>query len=127
MGMKSNSSHFSGGSGAGGNSRRTGKLPLKLNLQLFAKMPKNDSQIKHIMAERKGHMPDSPKNRALLESVSDDERNYIGKDSHGNKRYAKIINGKQVWVSARNGIIQDGGVNETPYRTLHDKKGGFKK
>ena len=38
-------------------------------------MPKNDSQIKHIMAERKGHMPDSPKNRALLESVSDDERN----------------------------------------------------
>lgn len=127
MGMKSKSNHFPSGSGAGGNSKRIAAFNLKFNLQFFAKMPSKEAQIKHIMSERKGHISDTPENRFLLESVSSDERNYVGKDSHGNARYAKIINGKQVWVSARNGIIQDGGINETPFKKLYDKKGEFKK
>lgn len=55
------------------------------------------------------------------------KKNYVGKDSYGNTRYAKIVDGKQVWVSVRNGIIQDGGINEKPFKKLYDKKGEFKK
>lgn len=54
------------------------------------------------------------------------KKNYVGKDSYGNTRYAKIVDGKQVWVSVRNGIIQDGGINEKPFKKLYDKKGEFK-
>lgn len=127
MGMKSKSNHFPSGSGAGGNFKRQGGFNFKLNLQLFAQMPSKEAQIKHIMSERKGHIIDTPENRSLLESVSSDEKNYVGKDSHGNTRYVKIVNGKQVWVSVRNGIIQDGGINEKPFKKLYDKKGEFKK
>ena len=53
MGMKSNSNHFRETNGA-----RKGLL-LKLNIQLFANFPKNESQIKHIMRDDKGHLVDN--------------------------------------------------------------------
>lgn len=108
MGMKSNSNHFRGTNGA-----RKGPL-LKLNIQLFADFPKNESQIKHIMRDDKGHLVDNVANRALLISLSDDKNAYLGKDKRGNEWYAKMIGSKQLWVVVRNGIIQNGGLNDSP-------------
>lgn len=118
MGMKSKSGHF--GNSAGGPSKRTGKF--KLNMQLFAKMPKQRAQIMHIMANRPGHMIDTPENRAILETISSDERNFIRSDSRGFNIYSKVVNSKEYLVYERNGVIQDGGVNTTNFK--HHKKGG---
>ena len=120
MGMKSKSGHF--GSGTGGPSIRNGKF--KLDLQQFAKMPKQKSQVKHIMADRPGHLRDSARNRAMLEKISKDSRNYKGTNIHGNKVYSKIVKGNEIWVYTRNGIIQNGGSNGKNYK--YHKKGGNK-
>ena len=122
MGMKSKSGHF--GNDTGGPSIRQGGFPFKLNAQLFAKMPKQRAQVKHIMADRKGHLPNSRKNRKLLESISHDSKNYIGKDTNGNKIYSKIINGNEYWVHVRRGIIQNGGCNGLNFRhhTIEGRK-----
>ena len=122
MGMKSKSAHF--GSGSGGPSKREGGLNLKLNLQLFAKMPKQRAQVMHIMAKREGHMIDTPENRRILERISDDKKNYIRSDPRGFNVYSKVINGKEYWVHERNGIIQNGGVNIKEF--YYHKKGGKK-
>ena len=111
MGMKSKSAHF--GSGSGGPSKRQGGLIFKVDLQFFAKMPTKRAQIMHIMANRVGHLIDTPANRKILETISDDENNYIFTNHNGNRVYAKVINGDQYWVYSRNGIIQDGGVNKS--------------
>lgn len=121
MGMKSKSGHFAG-SIAGGPSNREGGLGFKLKIQLFAKMPKQRAQIKHIMADREGHVSNSSKNRKILERVSSDSRNYKGGDGHGNKIYSKIIKGKEYWVYVRSGIIQNGGANEPGQFKFHKNR-----
>ena len=108
MGMKNNSNHFKGTNGA-----RKGPL-VRLNLQMFAEFPKNESQIKHIMRDRKGHLVDNVENRTLLISLSFDKNAYLGKDKRGNEWYSKMIGSKQLWVVVRNGIIQNGGINDSP-------------
>ena len=122
MGMKSKSAHF--GSGSGGPSKREGGLRFKVNLQYFAKMPKQRAQVMHIMAKREGHMIDTPENRRILEKISDDKKNYIRSDPRGFNVYSKVINGKEYWVHERNGIIQNGGVNTKEF--YYYKKGGKK-
>ena len=122
MGMKSKSAHF--GSGSGGPSKREGGSKFKLNIQQFAKMPKQRAQVMHIMAKREGHMIDTPENRRILEKISDDKRNYIRSDPRGFNVYSKVINGKEYWVHERNGIIQNGGVNTKEF--YYYKKGGKK-
>ena len=124
MGMKSKSNHF--GNGAGGVSTRKGGLPFKLNAQLFGKMPKKRAQIKHIMADRAGHLPNSSKNRKMLEKISRDSKNYIGKSAVGNTIYSKIIKGNEYWVYVRSGVIRNGGSNGKNYR-YHDAEGRKKK
>ena len=124
MGMKSKSAHFAG-SNAGGPSTRQGGLSFRLNLQQFAKMPKHKDQLNHIMANRKGHIPNSKKNQKLLVSISRDSKNYIGK-KNGNTIYSKIVNGEEYWVHVRKGIIQNGGSNGKNYR-YHNNEGRKKK
>ena len=108
MGMKSNSNHFMGTSGAK-------KIEmLKLNIQFFARLPKNESQIRHIFRDDKGHLMDNIQNRNLLISLSKDKDAFLGIDNRGNEWYAKKIGTKQLWVVVRNGIIQNGGLNDKP-------------
>ena len=46
---------------------------------------------------KKGHIPDTPKNRDLLQETCNDEHNYLGTDKNGNRWYAQILpDGSQV-------------------------------
>ena len=108
MGLKSNSNHFVGTNGS-----RRGLL-LKMNIQLFAKLPSNDSQLKHILRSSEGHLVDNANNRKKLEKLTEDEKNYLGTDSQGKRWYAKQTAEGQLWASVYNGIISDGGINKKP-------------
>lgn len=80
------------------------------------KLPSNDAQIKHILRKAEGHIEDTPENRALLESVANNSENYKGTDMHGNRWYSKMLpDSKQIWVSVKNGIIQNGGINDSEH------------
>ena len=116
MGMKSKSGHF--GSDTGGPSIRQGGLRFKLNVQMFGKMPKQRSQIMHIMRESEGHLADTPHNRKIIVDITNDKKNFLGLNKHGNEVYSKTINGVQYWAYVRDGIIQDGGANYTNHRDL---------
>ena len=76
------------------------------------RFPAHDSQIKHIFRKKNGHTADTPENRELLLRVCNDESNYMGTDQNGNRWYVQILSdGRQVWVTTRDGIIQNAGIN----------------
>jgi hypothetical protein len=79
------------------------------------RFPNDDSQVKHIFRRRRNHIEDTVKNRQLLLETGKDRMNYKGKDDWGNSWYAKTLdNGREVWVEIRDGIIQNGGINQIP-------------
>lgn len=87
------------------------------------KLPPNESQLKHIFRKAPGHMEDTRENRALLLEVANDTKCHIGKDGRGNEWHCKNLDdGRQIWVSIRNGVIQNGGINQPP-RTWNDYSG----
>jgi hypothetical protein len=67
---------------------------------------------------RKGHLPDTPENRALLLEVASDLQNYFAKpDKRGNMWCEKILSdGTQLWAQVRNGKIRNGGLNSLPIK-----------
>jgi len=80
-----------------------------------ARLPTNNSQTKHIFGNRTGHLPDTPANRQLLVNTTGNQNNLLGTDQFGNKWFAMIrSDGSQVWVQTRNGVIQNGGLNNPP-------------
>lgn len=79
------------------------------------KLSSKPSQLKHMFADRLGHLPDTPENRALLESVANNPNNYLGTDSMNTQWYAQIQpDGSQIWARVWNGSIFNGGINEIP-------------
>jgi hypothetical protein len=79
------------------------------------RLPHNDSQLNHIMRNKKGHLRDTPENRWKLLQVARDERNFKGIDRNGNRDYRVLIDkNNELWVKVRNGIIQNGGLNSPP-------------
>lgn len=73
------------------------------------------SQLKHMFADRPGHLLDTPENRALLESVANNPNNFLGTDSMNTQWYAQIqSDGSQIWARVWNGSIFNGGINEIP-------------
>ena len=90
------------------------------------KIPENDSIVKHIFRVKKGHLLDTPENRALLEEVSNEDKNFKGRDRYGNEWYSKILDdGRQVWVETRNNNIIEGGINDNP--ATWDESTGYKR
>ncbi len=88
-------------------------IPDELRWQI--RLPSDDSQLKHIFRRARGHLEDTPENRQLLLNLANDEKHHIGKDSYGNDwHYKQLEDGSQLWVSSRNGIIQEGGLNSPP-------------
>lgn len=89
------------------------------------RLPKNDSQIKHILREDEGHLPDTPENRRLLVEWANDRSMHVGKDNRGVDWHASLNkDGTQNWVSHRDGVISDGGVNKIP--RVFDQETGLK-
>lgn len=79
------------------------------------RLPENDAQLKHIFRKSEGHLEDSPGNRQLLQDLANDMKHHAGKDIHGKDwHYKELEDGSQLWVSVRNGVIQDGGLNRPP-------------
>ena len=83
------------------------------------KLPENDSQLKHIFRDSPGHLLDTSENRKMLLDLANDSKYHIGKDVSNNLDWnSKLINdGKsQLWVSTKNGVVQNGGVNTPPIK-----------
>lgn len=79
------------------------------------RLPPNGSQLAHIFDDRPGHLPDTPRNRQLLLDLVNDRDNFRGFDVYGNDWYIEIDSqGRQLWGQTRDGIIQEGGRNDTP-------------
>jgi hypothetical protein len=77
--------------------------------------PANDGQRGHIFRDALGHVADTAENRRLLIEVASNPANRIGVDRFGNTWSTMILpDGSQAWVSVRNGVIQNGGINLTP-------------
>lgn len=79
------------------------------------KLSSKPAQLKHMFANRPGHLPDTPENRALLESVSNNPSNYLGTDRMNTQWYAQTqSDGSQIWARVWNGSIFNGGINDIP-------------
>jgi hypothetical protein len=78
-------------------------------------LPENPSQLSHIFRDAPGHLPDTPANRQLLLNTGTKPSNSLGINRFGNDVFVSTrADGSQVWVEIRNGIIQNGGVNNPP-------------
>ena len=87
------------------------------------KLPKDESQLRHIMRDGEGHFHDSSENRTLLEELSNNPKTHVGKDELGKDWHASYNeDGSQNWVSHKDGIIQNGGINKIP-REFDEKTG----
>jgi RHS repeat-associated protein len=103
--------HGSAGAPAAGGARAAGGEASKGG----ARFPDKAGQIKHIFRDAPGHLADTPANRRLLQDVADDASTTLGTDKFGNAWSARTLDdGTQVWVQTRNGVIQNGGLNQTP-------------
>ncbi len=88
---------------------------ISINDRRVNELPNNDAQIKHIFAEREGHLADTPENRTLLTDLANDASKYVGKDRYGNLWNISITtDGSQIWARYQNGVINEGGKNTTP-------------
>ena len=51
----------------------------------------------------------------MLEDVANNPVNRLGSDRYENVWYAEIQpDGRQIWARVRNGVIDDGGINDSP-------------
>lgn len=75
----------------------------------------NDAQLKHIFRNDVGHLSNTENNRRRVLRLASEEKNFLGVDKFGNEVYAKTLkNGKQLWAYVRNGVLINGGLNNTP-------------
>lgn len=80
------------------------------------KLPKDDAQLKHIFRNEEGHIPDTAENRKKLLELANNRSAHVGKDCRGNDWHIMINeDGSQTWVVSRNGVIQNGGINNPPH------------
>ena len=90
------------------------------------KMPRNNSQLKHIFREDEGHLPDTPENRKLISDLANDCHYYVGKDKYGNDWHVRLNeDGTQDWVRHQNMVINEGGRNIEP-KPWNPKTGLYK-
>jgi hypothetical protein len=69
----------------------------------------------HIFRDARGHLPDTPAKRRLLQGVADDASTTLGVDKWGNTWSARTLgDGAQAWVQTRGGVIVNGGLNQVP-------------
>ena len=78
-----------------------------------AQLPTDPNRLHHIFRPRpSGTLADTPANRELLTKVASDPDTHVGTDIHGNRwHYNFDRKGNQIWVTVKNGVIQNGGLN----------------
>ncbi|MCW5736952.1 MAG: hypothetical protein KIS73_22695 [Enhydrobacter sp.] len=87
------------------------------------RFPERKAQRAHILREEEGHLPDTPENEGLLLDLANDREARRIIDQFGVAWMERMLpDGRQLWVSVRDGIVQDGGINQVP-RALHPKTG----
>ena len=80
-------------------------------------LPTDKAKINHIFRNAPGHLPDTPQNRKKLLRLAQDRSKFKGTDRYGNSWHIEeTSDGKQTWVRHRDGIINEGGQNDTPRR-----------
>ena len=78
------------------------------------RFPENPGQLGHIF-KPSHNLIDTVANRQLIIDVANNPASRQGIDRFGNVWSAATqVDGTQVWVSTRNGIIQNAGVNISP-------------
>lgn len=66
--------------------------------------------MSHIFRDDVGHLSNTPENQRTLVNLVNNPANSLGTDQFGNQWFAQTLpNGSQLWGSARNGVIQNGG------------------
>ena len=91
-------------------------------------------EVPHVFSKAKGgqlpkngHVFDTPEHRRIITETFMDKKNFIFKDEHGNKFFAKLLpDGTEAWVRKYNGKVYSAGINDTPkyfniYRSIKDK------
>jgi len=80
--------------------------------------------MKHIFRNETNHFKDTEENRKLVTEIANDWRNLKGKDDRGVAWYSRQEeNGKQAWVSTRNGEVQNAGINSI--KRIFNKRTGL--
>jgi filamentous hemagglutinin len=78
-------------------------------------LPTNQSQLKHIFRNEKGHLKNTLANQKLIKDLANNDKYFKGKDRYGNSWNVKLDNkGRQLWVVYQNGKISEGGRNNEP-------------
>lgn len=78
-------------------------------------LPRGGAQLQHIFRNAPGHLSNSATNQQLLLRVVNNPKNALGTDRFGNVWSALLRqDGTQILVQSRNGVIQNGGVNQVP-------------
>lgn len=81
---------------------------------IFNKVPDGNA-ANHIFSSKPGKFVDTPENRKILEDLSNNSNNYLGKDQYGKEWYAQTLeDGTQVYSYTQDGIIKGGGINDEP-------------
>lgn len=79
------------------------------------KLPKNDSQLKHIFRDSPGHLLDTPENRKMLLDLANNPKYHVGKDMWECEWHIRINqDGTQDYTREYNLTITEGGKNLIP-------------
>jgi hypothetical protein len=101
--------------GAGGG--LPGSMPGTAGPQAAPRLKLFEGNIGHIMTDRKGHLPDTPENRALIEDVANDPAAMLGPDEAGNLWAGRTLpDNTQVWAQLRGDRIINGGLKKQPHQ-----------
>ena len=84
------------------------------------KLPENPAQIMHIFRNDLGHLANTAENQKIVVNLVNNVKNIQGLDKYGNTIYTSTMSdGSQVWALVRNGVVQNGGINNPPRVYVH--------
>lgn len=79
--------------------------------------PKKEAHLKHMFARRSGHVPDTPYYRKLVKNLANNPSIPSYTDKYGKIwKFVTRPSGDQVWVTVRNGVIRNCGINKKPWK-----------
>ena len=79
-------------------------------------LPKiKDETEEYLFVTNEGYVLNTPENKQLFLNLVSDRKNWIEGDAWGDYWYVKVMrDGKQIWATVRDNVIQNGGINNSP-------------